>query len=87
VRVEPARRHQATAEVHALRRPGVPGEVGRAPELGDTAVAREESLGRDPGSDVDPAAVKKGGAQEPKPARPRSGTNFTAPCRVSRPSG
>ena len=87
VRVEPAGRHQATAEIHALRRPGVPREVGCAPDRGDTAVAREESVGRDPGPDMDPAAVEKGGAQEPNPARPRSGTNFTAPCRVSRPSG
>jgi len=74
-------------QVHALSGPGVAREIGGAPDRGDTAVAREEGLGRDAGPDVDPAAVEKRGAQEPKPARPRRGTNFTAPCRVSRPSG
>ena len=59
VRVEPARRHQATTQIHALGGPRVPREIGLSSNRGHAPVAREKSLGRDSRTDVDPAAAEE----------------------------
>ena len=80
VRVEPARGHQSAAKIDALGARRVAREVGFAADRSDTTVTREKRLGRDTRTNVDPAAVEERVARhQPNPARPRSGTNFTAP--------
>ena len=45
VRVEPSRGHQATTKIDALRRTGLAGEIGGAPDRGYAPIAREQRLG------------------------------------------
>ena len=59
VRVEPARGHEPAAQIDALGSPGIAREVRRTPDRDHAAIPREQRLGRDTGSDVDPAAVEQ----------------------------
>jgi hypothetical protein len=59
VRVEPARGHQATTQIHSLGRSSIADHVGFAPNRRHAAVAREKSFGRDPRSHMDPASAEK----------------------------
>jgi len=61
VRVEPAGCHKPAPQIDALGRSGIARDVGRAPHRGDAAIAHEQRLSRDTGSDVDPAAMEQGG--------------------------
>jgi hypothetical protein len=61
VRIEPTRSHESAAEIDALGAGCLASDIGGAPDRDHTAVAREQRIGRDTGSDVYPATLKQCG--------------------------
>jgi len=61
VGVEPARRHETATQIDTLGTAGLASQIGGASDSDHAAIAREESVGGDSRSDMNPAAMEQRG--------------------------